>query len=67
MQLAKHFIRTNVEPEWMVFCLLPVLPTELRPIVYGYGDKVVTSNINELYKKIIRRNNNIFYLLKEVN
>ena len=33
MELAKHFIRTNIEPEWMVLCLLPVLPPELRPIV----------------------------------
>ncbi|KAG4138789.1 hypothetical protein ERO13_D07G155233v2 [Gossypium hirsutum] len=31
MELAKHFIRTNIEPEWMVLCLLPVLPHELRP------------------------------------
>ncbi|KAG9438781.1 hypothetical protein H6P81_021261 [Aristolochia fimbriata] len=33
IELAKHFIRTNVEPEWMVLCLLPVLPPELRPII----------------------------------
>jgi DNA-directed RNA polymerase subunit beta' len=64
MQLAKHFIQTNVEPEWMVMCLLPVLPPELRPIVYRSGDKVVTSDINELYKRVIRRNNNLAYLLK---
>lgn len=32
IELAKHFIRTNIEPEWMVLCLLPVLPPELRPI-----------------------------------
>ncbi|YP_899398.1 RNA polymerase beta subunit (chloroplast) [Sorghum bicolor] len=64
MQLAKHFIQTNVEPEWMVLCLLPVLPPELRPIVYRSGDKVVTSDINELYKRVIRRNNNLAYLLK---
>ncbi|KQJ88407.1 hypothetical protein BRADI_4g17461v3, partial [Brachypodium distachyon] len=64
MQLAKHFIQTNVEPEWMVLCLLPVLPPELRPIVYRSGDKVVTSDINELYERVIRRNNNLAYLLK---
>ena len=33
MELAKHFIRTNIQPEWMVLCLLPVLPPELRPII----------------------------------
>ncbi|KAL2224403.1 UNVERIFIED_CONTAM: DNA-directed RNA polymerase subunit beta [Sesamum indicum] len=32
-ELAKHFLRTNIEPEWMVLCLLPVLPPELRPII----------------------------------
>ena len=53
MQLAKQFIQTNVEPEWMVLCLLPVLPPELRPIVYRSGDKVVTSYINELYKRVV--------------
>jgi DNA-directed RNA polymerase subunit beta' len=67
MQLAKHFIQTNVEPEWMVLCLLPVLPPELRPIVYSYrsGDKVASDfpDINQLYKRVIRRNNNLAYLL----
>lgn len=43
---------------------LLVLPPELRPIVYRSGDKVVTSDINELYKRVIRRNNNLAYLLK---
>ncbi|KAM3398088.1 hypothetical protein P3S68_001602 [Capsicum galapagoense] len=33
VELAKHFIRTNIEPEWMVLCLLPVIPPELRPII----------------------------------
>ena len=33
MELAKHFIRTNIEPKWMVLCLLPVLPSELRPLI----------------------------------
>ncbi|KAH0439464.1 hypothetical protein IEQ34_025907 [Dendrobium chrysotoxum] len=33
IELAKHFLRTNVDPEWMVLCLLPVLPPELRPII----------------------------------
>ena len=37
MELAKHFLRTNIEPEWMVLCLLPVLPPELRPIIQVDG------------------------------
>ncbi|XLS46344.1 hypothetical protein HN51_003209 [Arachis hypogaea] len=35
IELAKHFIRTNINPEWMVLCLLPVLPPELRQKVSG--------------------------------
>nr|AHA12674.1 RNA polymerase beta [Orchidantha fimbriata] len=69
MELAKHFIRTNVEPEWMVLCLLPVLPPALRstPDMYLSGDgednKTMRSDINELYKRIIHRNNILTDLL----
>nr|AYP34930.1 RNA polymerase beta [Strelitzia caudata] len=63
MELAKHFIRTNVEPEWMVLCLLPVLPPELRPIIQIDGGKLISSDINELYKRVIHRNNILTDLL----
>nr|WBR76212.1 RNA polymerase beta' subunit [Ceratostigma minus] len=63
MELAKHFIRTNIEPEWMVLCLLPVLPPELRPIIQIDGGTVVSSDINELYRRIIYRNNTLTDLL----
>nr|AHA12830.1 RNA polymerase beta [Maranta leuconeura] len=63
MELAKHFIRTNVEPEWMVLCLLPVLPPELRPIIQIDGGKLMSSDINELYKRVIYRNNTLTDLL----
>nr|YP_008854502.1 RNA polymerase beta [Ravenala madagascariensis]AHA12591.1 RNA polymerase beta [Ravenala madagascariensis] len=63
MELAKHFIRTNVEPEWMVLCLLPVLPPELRPIIQIDGGKLIGSDINELYKRVIYRNNILTDLL----
>ncbi|KAL8249818.1 hypothetical protein R6Q59_006686 [Mikania micrantha] len=49
MELAKHFIQTNIEPKWMVLCLLPVLPPKLRPIYHIDEDKLVTSDINEIY------------------
>uniref|UniRef100_UPI0030FECE13 RNA polymerase subunit beta' n=1 Tax=Dactylicapnos scandens TaxID=1406284 RepID=UPI0030FECE13 len=64
MQLAKHFIRTNVEPERMVLCLLPVLPPELRPIIQIDGGKLMSSDINELYRRVIYRNNTLTNLLK---
>nr|YP_010930131.1 RNA polymerase beta' subunit [Veronicastrum yunnanense]WKK49519.1 RNA polymerase beta' subunit [Veronicastrum yunnanense] len=63
MELAKHFLRTNIEPEWMVLCLLPVLPPELRPIVQIDGGKLMSSDINELYRRIIYRNNTLTDLL----
>nr|YP_010596174.1 RNA polymerase beta' subunit [Tanaecium pyramidatum]WAJ60392.1 RNA polymerase beta' subunit [Tanaecium pyramidatum] len=63
MQLAKHFLRTNIEPEWMVLCLLPVLPPELRPIIEIDGVKLSTSHITELYRRVIYRNNTITDLL----
>uniref|UniRef100_A0AA49E114 DNA-directed RNA polymerase subunit beta' n=1 Tax=Philotheca angustifolia subsp. angustifolia TaxID=2981441 RepID=A0AA49E114_9ROSI len=59
MELAKHFLRTNIEPEWMVLCLLPVLPPELRPIIQIDGGKLMSSDINELYRRVIYRNNTL--------
>nr|YP_010385612.1 RNA polymerase subunit beta [Krameria erecta]UPN63349.1 RNA polymerase subunit beta [Krameria erecta] len=63
IELAKHFIRTNIEPEWMVLCLLPVLPPELRPIIQIDGGKLMSSDINELYRRVIYRNNTLKDLL----
>nr|YP_009670961.1 RNA polymerase beta' subunit [Passiflora arbelaezii]QCX30240.1 RNA polymerase beta' subunit [Passiflora arbelaezii] len=63
VELAKHFIRTNIEPEWMVLCLLPVLPPELRPIIPIDGGKLMSSDINELYRRVIYRNNTLRDLL----
>ncbi|NP_904090.1 RNA polymerase beta' subunit (chloroplast) [Amborella trichopoda] len=59
MELAKHLLRTNVEPERMVLCLLPVLPPELRPIIQIDGGKPMSSDINELYRRVIYRNNTL--------
>nr|YP_010211174.1 RNA polymerase beta' subunit [Paraboea filipes]UBD09058.1 RNA polymerase beta' subunit [Paraboea filipes] len=63
MELAKHFLRTNIDPEWTVLCLLPVLPPELRPIIQIDGGKLMSSDINELYRRVIYRNNTLTDLL----
>ena len=63
MELAKHFIRKNIKPEQMVLCLLPVLPPELRPIIQIDGGKLMSSDINELYRRDIYRNNTPIDLL----
>nr|YP_009651577.1 RNA polymerase beta' subunit [Heptacodium miconioides]QCY72168.1 RNA polymerase beta' subunit [Heptacodium miconioides]URQ21231.1 RNA polymerase beta' subunit [Heptacodium miconioides] len=63
MELAKHFIRTNIQPEWMVLCLLPVLPPGLRPVLRLTETKVMNSDITELYRRVIFRNNLLTNLL----
>nr|YP_009435560.1 RNA polymerase beta' subunit [Lobelia spicata]ATG25562.1 RNA polymerase beta' subunit [Lobelia spicata] len=63
MGLAKHFLRTKIEPEWMVLWLLPVLPPELRPIIQIDGGKLMSSDMNELYRRVIYRNNTLRDLL----
>ncbi|MCD7460013.1 DNA-directed RNA polymerase subunit beta' [Datura stramonium] len=63
VEFAKHFIRTNIEPEWMILCLLPILPPELRPIIQIDGGKLMSSDINEVYRRVIYRNNTLTDLL----
>lgn len=63
MRLVKNFMRTDIKPEWMVLDLLPVLPPELRPIIELHEGEVITSDFNELYRKIIYRNNTLIDFL----
>nr|AJB98517.1 RNA polymerase beta' subunit [Helminthostachys zeylanica] len=65
IKLAKHFLHTDVKPEWMVLPLLPVLPPELRPMIESFGGELITSDLNELYRRVIYRNNtSIDFLLR---
>nr|YP_010192243.1 RNA polymerase beta' subunit [Athrotaxis cupressoides]QZN07905.1 RNA polymerase beta' subunit [Athrotaxis cupressoides] len=57
MRFAKYFITANVEPQWMVLYLLPVLPPDLRPMFQLNEGGVITSDLNELYQRVLRRNN----------
>nr|QYB21387.1 RNA polymerase beta' subunit [Falcatifolium taxoides] len=66
MKLAKHFIQTNIQPEWMVLCLLPVLPPEPRPMFQLDAGDIVTSDINELYRKLILRNGTLTKFLAKL-
>lgn len=63
VELVKHFIRINIEPKLMVLCLLPVLPSELRSIIQIDGGKLISSDINEFYTRVIYRNNTVIALL----
>nr|YP_009667712.1 RNA polymerase beta [Schistochila macrodonta]QCW58488.1 RNA polymerase beta [Schistochila macrodonta] len=59
INLAKYFIQTNIKPEWMVLSILPVLPPELRPMIELGEGELITSDLNELYRRIIYRNNTL--------
>nr|YP_009578820.1 RNA polymerase beta subunit-1 [Pseudotaxus chienii]QBK34371.1 RNA polymerase beta subunit-1 [Pseudotaxus chienii]QBK36421.1 RNA polymerase beta subunit-1 [Pseudotaxus chienii]QVX28238.1 RNA polymerase beta' subunit [Pseudotaxus chienii]QYB22314.1 RNA polymerase beta' subunit [Pseudotaxus chienii] len=57
MRLAQYFVQAHIEPQWMVLCLLPVLPPDLRPMFQLDEVGLISSDINELYLTVIRRNN----------
>jgi len=63
IKLARYFIQTGIKPEWMVLNFLPVLPPELRPMFQLVGGELVTSDLNELYRKILYRNNMLIEFL----
>ena len=63
IKLAKHFVQTNIKPEWMVLSVLPVLPPELRPMIELGEGELITSDLNELYRRIIYRNNTLLDFL----
>nr|YP_010569529.1 RNA polymerase beta' subunit [Podocarpus nubigenus]UZF97236.1 RNA polymerase beta' subunit [Podocarpus nubigenus] len=66
MKLTKHFIQTKIKPEWMVLCLLPVLPPEPRPMFQLDEGDIITSDINELYRKLILRNGTLTKFLAKL-
>jgi DNA-directed RNA polymerase subunit beta' len=56
----------NIKPEWMFMVVLPVLPPALRPMVQLDGGRYASSDLNDLYRRVINRNNRLKYLL-EIN
>ncbi|GIW66283.1 MAG: DNA-directed RNA polymerase subunit beta' [Candidatus Parcubacteria bacterium] len=59
LKILKSFIKNNIRPEWMILTVLPVIPPDLRPIVTLEGGKLVSSDLNDLYRRIINRNNRL--------
>ncbi|OGG07319.1 DNA-directed RNA polymerase subunit beta' [Candidatus Gottesmanbacteria bacterium RIFCSPHIGHO2_01_FULL_42_12] len=55
--------RTGVKPEWMILSILPVLPPDLRPMVQLSGGRFATSDLNDLYRRVINRNNRLKHLI----
>ena len=66
LKLFKDMIHSSVRPEWMFIDVLPVLPPDLRPMVQLDGGRYASSDLNDLYRRVINRNNRLKYLL-EIN
>ncbi|OOR82711.1 DNA-directed RNA polymerase subunit beta' [Moraxella canis] len=64
LQLLESFRDSNNKPEWMVMTVLPVLPPDLRPLVPLEGGRFATSDLNDLYRRVINRNNRLKRLLE---
>jgi DNA-directed RNA polymerase subunit beta' len=64
LQYLEGFLKNNTSPTWMVIDILPVLPPELRPIIPLSGGKFATSDLNDLYRRIINRNNRLARLIE---
>jgi DNA-directed RNA polymerase subunit beta' len=63
LKLMEAFLHSGNHPEWMVMKVLPVLPPELRPLVPLDGGRFATSDLNDLYRRVINRNNRLKRLL----
>ena len=64
LEIIENFINSGNRPEWMIFTVLPVLPPELRPMVQLDGGRYATSDLNDLYRRVINRNNRLKKLLE---
>ncbi|MBI2165077.1 MAG: DNA-directed RNA polymerase subunit beta' [Chloroflexi bacterium] len=64
LRLVEAFRKSGNKPEWMILTVLPVLPPDLRPMVQLDGGRFATSDLNDLYRRVINRNNRLKRLLE---
>ncbi|MBK0400163.1 DNA-directed RNA polymerase subunit beta' [Limibaculum sp. M0105] len=64
LKLVESFIESGNRPEWMVLTVVPVIPPELRPLVPLDGGRFATSDLNDLYRRVINRNNRLKRLIE---
>src|SRR6185503_11318682 len=64
LRVVEAFRRSGNRPDWMVFDVLPVLPPDLRPLVPLDGGRFATSDLNDLYRRVINRNNRLRKLME---
>jgi len=62
-QVVKGLLNSNVNPEWSILQVLPVIPPDLRPMVQLSGGRFATSDLNDLYRRVINRNNRLRHLI----
>ncbi|MBQ2816306.1 MAG: DNA-directed RNA polymerase subunit beta' [Clostridia bacterium] len=64
LEVVESFRKSNNRPEWMILTVVPVIPPELRPMVQLDGGRFATSDLNDLYRRVINRNNRLKRLLE---
>ena len=64
LEVAEAFLKSGNRPEWMIMDVVPVIPPELRPMVQLDGGRFATSDLNDLYRRVINRNNRLKRLLE---
>ena len=64
LKLVETFMETGARPEWMILEVIPVIPPELRPLVPLDGGRFATSDLNDLYRRVINRNNRLRRLIE---
>ena len=64
LKFFQGIIKANIKPEWMFLTALPILPPDLRPMVQLDGGRYASSDLNDLYRRVINRNNRLKYLLE---
>ena len=64
LKLVEAFIESGTRPEWMILDVIPVIPPELRPLVPLDGGRFATSDLNDLYRRVINRNNRLKRLIE---
>ena len=64
LEVVDAFLQSGNRPEWMIIEALPIIPPELRPMVQLDGGRLATSDLNDLYRRVINRNNRLKHLMK---
>ena len=64
LKIVESFIESGNRPEWMILTVIPVIPPELRPLVPLDGGRFATSDLNDLYRRVINRNNRLKRLIE---